>query len=59
MIITIRNDWDDILKEEFEKLYFQNIIDKYNESCEIVENVGLKVFPKREEIFNAFTPMKI
>ena len=54
MITTVGNDWDDILKEEFEKLYFQNIVDKYNESCEIVENVGLKVFPKREEIFNAF-----
>ena len=54
MITTIGNDWDDILKEEFEKLYFQNIVDKYNESCEIVENVGLKVFPKKEEVFNAF-----
>ena len=54
MITTIGNSWDNILEEEFEKLYFQNIVKTYNESCEIAEHVGLKVFPKREEIFNAF-----
>jgi uracil-DNA glycosylase len=54
MITTIGNDWDDILKDEFEKVYFQNIIDKYDESCELVEQVNIKVFPKREEVFNAF-----
>ena len=54
MITTIGNEWDDILKDEFEKVYFQNIIDKYNESCELVEQVNIKVFPKREEVFNAF-----
>ena len=53
MITTIGNDWDNILEEEFEKLYFQNIVKTYNESCEIVEHVGLKVFPKKEKIFNA------
>ena len=54
MITTIGNSWDNILEEEFEKLYFQNIVKTYNESCEIVEHVGLKVFPKKEKIFNAF-----
>lgn len=55
MITTIGNDWDDILEDEFEKIYFQNIINKYNESCELVEQVNLNVFPKRkEEVLNAF-----
>ena len=44
MITTIGNDWDDILEDEFEKIYFQNIINRYNESCELVEQVNLNVF---------------
>jgi uracil-DNA glycosylase len=54
MITTIGNNWDNILEEEFKKDYFQNIIKKYDESCELVEGVGLHVFPKKEEVFNAF-----
>ena len=54
MITTIGNNWDDILEDEFEKIYFQNIINRYNESYELVQQVNLNVFPKREEVLNAF-----
>lgn len=45
----IGNDWDIILKEEFESDYFKELINKvsikYDNGC---------VFPKKNEIFNAF-----
>ncbi len=45
----IGNNWDKILKEEFEKEYFQNLIrfvtEEYNKKT---------IFPPQNEIFNAF-----
>ncbi len=45
----IGNDWDEILKEEFEKEYFVNLIEKIKE-----EYKNKTVFPKQTEIFSAF-----
>ena len=45
----IGNDWDIILKEEFEKDYFVSLIDKVKE-----EYKNKTIFPKQTEIFNAF-----
>lgn len=51
----IGNDWDTILKEEFDKEYFKELIDKIKK-----EYKEKTVFPKQTEIFNAFrnTPYK-
>ena len=54
MITAIENDWDDILADELQKGYFQNIISRYDESCGQVRQDSLNIFPNREEVFNAF-----
>lgn len=45
----IKNDWQEILEEEFEKDYYKNLrellIDEYRH---------FEIFPKAEDIFNAF-----
>lgn len=51
----IGNDWDDILKDEFKKDYFIKLINNIRkEYCEKT------IFPKKEQVFNAFryTPYK-
>ena len=45
----IGNDWDEILKEEFEKSYFVELIAKIKK-----EYQEKTIFPKQTEIFNAF-----
>lgn len=51
----IGNDWDEILKEEFEKTYFIELIERIRK-----EYQEKTIFPKQTEIFNAFrnTPYK-
>ncbi len=51
----IGNDWDIILKEEFEKPYFLELIERIRQ-----EYREKTIFPKQTEIFNAFrnTPYK-
>lgn len=48
MINMISNDWNVILKEEMEKIYFQNLLNKIKE--EYKTNI---VYPKFENIFYA------
>ena len=45
----ISNKWDIILKEEYEKKYFKDIIDFINK-----EYKTKTIYPKKENIFNAF-----
>ncbi len=45
----IGNDWDSILKEEFEKEYFKEIMEFIDE-----EYSSKTVYPPKDEIFNAF-----
>ncbi len=45
----IGNDWDEILKEEFAKPYFVDLIERIKQ-----EYQNKTVFPKQTEIFNAF-----
>lgn len=45
----IGNDWDIILKEEFNKDYFKELVEKIK-----VEYKEKTIFPKQTEIFNAF-----
>lgn len=45
----IGNDWDEILKDEFNKEYFYNLL------CNVNKVYKEKtVFPKKEQVFNAF-----
>lgn len=43
------NDWDLVLKSEFDKPYFVNILDQLK-----VEYTNKTIYPKRSEIFKAF-----
>lgn len=45
----IGNDWDEILKDEFKKEYFVNLMHHIRE-----EYQKKIVFPKKEQVFNAF-----
>ncbi len=54
MNIDIENDWNAMLKYEFKKKYFKNIIEQYNDSAKLADTVNLKIFPHQENIFNAF-----
>ena len=54
MNIDIENDWNAMLKYEFKKKYFKNIIEQYNDSADLADTVNLKIFPHQENIFNAF-----
>lgn len=45
----IGNDWDIVLKEEYEKEYFKKLIERINKEYEIKT-----IFPPKEEVFNAF-----
>ncbi len=54
MLANLTNDWGNLLKDEFKQQYFQDIIDKYETSVKFVDNVNLRVFPKKEDIFKAF-----
>lgn len=51
----IGNDWDSVLKDEYEKEYFKKIMEFIDE-----EYNTKTVYPPRDEIFNAFklTPLK-
>lgn len=51
----IGNDWDNILKDEFKKEYFISLMENIR-----IEYQNKTVFPKKEEVFNAFryTPYK-
>lgn len=54
LILMIDNDWDLVLKEEYEKDYFLKIMDFINGEYE-----SKTVYPPYDEIFNAFklTPL--
>lgn len=45
----INNSWNDILKEEFNKPYFWDLLNKVNHEYRVKT-----IFPKYENIFNAF-----
>lgn len=45
----IGNDWDILLKEEYKKEYFKNLMNFVNE-----EYNSKTIYPKKSEIFNAF-----
>lgn len=45
----IKNDWQEILEEEFQKEYYQNL-----RKLLIKEYQNYQIFPKAEDIFNAF-----
>lgn len=45
----IGNEWDEILKEEFSKEYFYNLLCNVNKVYQ-----ERTVFPKKEQVFNAF-----
>ena len=47
--IMIGNKWDDLLKEEFKKDYFTNLIDFIKK-----EYKTKTIYPKQNEVFNAF-----
>lgn len=46
--IKIGNDWDDVLKEEFEKEYFLKLTDFLKEEYE-----NHSIYPPQEDVFNA------
>lgn len=48
-IPQIGNDWDQILKKEFEKPYFQNLMSILDN-----EYYNYTIFPPKEDVFNAF-----
>lgn len=48
-IPTINNDWDKILKDEFQKKYFKILIQKLEK-----ERKNYTIFPKKKEVFTAF-----
>ena len=55
MEVKIQSEWKEILKNEFEKDYFKNIVDfLYREKRE-----GKTIYPPGSQIFNAFelTPL--
>lgn len=45
----INNNWDNLLKEEFKKEYFKNILNIIDQ-----EKLHFNILPKEEDIFNAF-----
>lgn len=45
----ITENWDNLLKEEYQKEYFKNLIEKVNN-----EYKTKTIFPPKDEIFNAF-----
>ena len=45
----IGNSWDDLLKEEFKKEYFQNLMNFVKE-----EYKTKTIYPKQSDVFNAF-----
>lgn len=46
----INNDWDEILKNEFDKPYFKRLINYIDNEYELKT-----IFPKKDDIFNAFS----
>ncbi len=48
-MINIGNDWDDVLKDEFQKEYYLKLTKVLEEKYK-----NEKVYPKKEDIFNAF-----
>jgi uracil-DNA glycosylase len=51
MELHLNNDWKELLKNEFEKPYFKNLIDFIDDEYLKFPNA---IFPKKEDIFNAF-----
>ena len=51
----INNDWEALLRPEFEKPYYKNLYEKIDR-----EYKTEKVYPPAEDVFNAFlyTPVK-
>ena len=45
----IGNKWDDVLKEEYKKEYFTNLIEFIKK-----EYKEKNIYPKQNEVFNAF-----
>ena len=45
----IGNDWDNLLKEEYQKEYFKNLLDYVKK-----EYKEKTIYPKQNEVFNAF-----
>jgi uracil-DNA glycosylase len=50
MKINIAENWKKVLKDEFEKIYFQEIISLLDHE----KKVGKTIFPEEDHIFNAF-----
>lgn len=51
-MVSLGNDWDDLLKEEFEKEYYQKLrVFLYNEYY----RSGLNIYPPADDIFNALS----
>ncbi len=50
MNVKIEGGWKEILKEEFEKSYFQKIVD----TLKAEKNAGITIYPPGPLIFNAF-----
>lgn len=48
MIMSIGNDWDDLLKEEFQQQYFKDLMEFLD-----IEYRRFDIFPPRSDIFNA------
>ena len=48
-VIMIGNDWDEHLKKEYGKAYFQELLKFVDEEYHQKE-----IYPKKNEIFNAF-----
>jgi len=47
-MISINNEWDEILRDEFEKQYFKNLLDFLEK-----EYSANKIYPKKDDIFSA------
>ena len=50
MQVKINSSWSEVLKEEFEKVYFQEIRDQ----LKLLKNQGKVIYPSGSLIFNAF-----
>lgn len=47
--MLISKSWDSILKDEYEKSYFKNLINELNK-----EYLSNRIYPKEDDIFNCF-----
>ncbi len=50
MNVAIEGSWKEVLKKEFEKEYFSKLVETLKEE----KRMGINIYPKGQEIFNAF-----